>query len=90
MLQCMTDPEDVQEYVDGKVEMSHIHRLLEWLETTRVDDAKSVVSAYVDVSSKIKIYAFNYRNRLMLCFILELNISLGCIFHFTLFLALPS
>lgn len=51
----MTDPEDVQEYVDGEVETSQVQRLLEWLETTRVDDARSVVSASLEVRSNIAI-----------------------------------
>ena len=34
MLQCMTDPEDVTEYLgDIKVKKLYVHRLVKWLKT---------------------------------------------------------
>ena len=58
----MTDPEDVHEYFEGAVEEIaveeiHVQRLLEWLESMRVDDcARSVVSVSLSVCSNIAFY----------------------------------
>ena len=44
MLQCMTDPEDVEEYVDGPPKKIHVRRLLEWLDDTRANEKQRTVA----------------------------------------------
>ena len=41
MLQFMTEPEDVFEYLEGTVKKIHVRKLLEWLESVRGDRAHS-------------------------------------------------
>ena len=52
MLQCMTDPDDVYEYVDNKtVKKIHIRRLLEWVASASAGRASRTVT---DVRSSIR------------------------------------
>ena len=59
LLQCMSEPEDVLEYVDGKIMKSLVQRLLKWLERVGGGQAQKITVLEVEYSDSLPAFLFS-------------------------------